>query len=104
MQELIISGRAYLVFVYFIALFFPKGLYGLVGRFLPENRRKPQWTFLLPTQSPHLMDFVAGGGHLPRVESAWKSFGGVQALSAVSLDVNRGMSAVIGPNGSVRPR
>ncbi len=88
----------------FIALFFPKGIYGLAGRFLPENRGKPQ-ADLSPARSASPSRW--GRASLPdedvllTVESMGKSFGGVQALSGVTLQVKRGnVHAVIGPNGS----
>ena len=89
----------------FIALFFPKGIYGLAARFLPGERRKPETN--LSGGRPAFPSRWAHQASLPEedvllaVESIGKSFGGVQALSEVSLNVRQGnVHAVIGPNGS----
>lgn len=88
-----------------IALFSPKGIYGLIDRLLYERRHKAENdNDLLMASSPRR--FAEGqpileGGAVLRLVSIEKSFGGVRALSGVSLEVKPStVHCIIGPNGS----
>ena len=88
----------------FIALFFPKGIFGVIRRILPEqekgdeaeevpDRPTPRARWSASQLTPHDV--------LLRIDAATKQFGGLCALDRVSLEVREGgIHAVIGPNGS----
>lgn len=78
----------------------PYGLIGLLekwrARLFPETPPAPPAPIALPSRSVR-----AGAGALLSVDGAGKAFGGVKAVSAVSLGVNAGeIVGLIGPNGS----
>jgi ABC-type branched-subunit amino acid transport system ATPase component/ABC-type branched-subunit amino acid transport system permease subunit len=87
-----------------IALLFPRGIYGIVDKILYERRGKSNANSLSsrsfsPTTralKPFRKDTA-----LLSVESVGKRFGGVVALTNVTLDVKPNtVHAIIGPNGS----
>lgn len=87
-----------------IALFFPKGIYGIIDRFIYERRNKPADNPLdkgqVSSMTRHLKP-INKDKTLLRVDSVDKRFGGVVALANVSLDIlPYTVHAIIGPNGS----
>jgi branched-chain amino acid transport system permease protein len=87
-----------------IALFFPKGIFGLIHRFLPARDSNPQ-----SIAFDKKLRSALSASHLPsaehkdffRVESLSKNFGGVTALAWIDLEVKpRTIHSIIGPNGS----
>jgi branched-chain amino acid transport system permease protein len=81
----------YAVATLLVVLFAPEGLAALVDR-----RRRPAAVPVLPERLP-----AANGAQALTLERVSKRFGGIDALSAVSLSLRRGeIVGLIGPNGS----
>ena len=86
---------AYAVATLAVVLWAPEGLCGLVDRLRGET--------VVPVAPPGLPDVLpaVGGPKTLVLEGVGKRFGGVEALSDVSLWLDRGMVlGLIGPNGS----
>jgi ABC-type branched-subunit amino acid transport system ATPase component/ABC-type branched-subunit amino acid transport system permease subunit len=99
----------------FVALWFPKGIWGLAEEYRFQRRRAtdgdsrgqrapaPVVSFAESSAAARLRSapFPSLQKPLLRVDSIEKHFGGVSALAGVSLEVHPGsVHAVIGPNGA----
>ncbi len=88
----IVLGVVFIVIVYFL----PDGVVGLVNRW-----RQGGFRALVTTGDTARMPPGPGGGALLEVEGLRKAFGGLVAVSDLSLSVGQGeILGLIGPNGS----
>lgn len=94
--ELLVYGAGFLA----VVLFAPGGIASLFRRFLPIGGEvKPQPSAPVPANNP-LMPPVKPGAGLQAADIS-KRFGGLQAVSNISLEVAHGeVVAVLGPNGA----
>lgn len=78
-----------------IILLAPEGLAGVAGAVWARVLRPPPY---VPTTTPP-MPAPTRAAHL-RIDAVSKQFGGNHALQSVSLELDAGITGVIGPNGS----